>query len=84
MNTQNRSSSGLLWVSVVSVLVGVLLAVVSMGMFSGKLEARVQTLERESTRAVTQAEWTLFEKDIRGRLDRIENKLDQHMTNGGK
>ncbi len=75
-------TSGILWVSVISVAVGVILAIITVGVFSGKLDARVTALEQGVSQTVPRGEWNMFEKDMRERLDRIEIKLDRHMSRG--
>mgnify|MGYP001598575602 FL=1 len=75
------SPAGVLWISIVSMVVGVVAALVTVGIFSGRLDARVASLEAEQAQAIQRGEWSQFEKDIRSRLDRIEDKLDSHREN---
>lgn len=72
--------AGMLWISAISMAVGIIAALLTVGIFSGKLEARVTTLERDSEQRVARGEWGQFEKDVRDRLNRIEDKLDDHMA----
>lgn len=74
------SVASMVWISLVSAALGIILAVITVAMFSGRLDARVSALEKVSEQTVQRGEWRQFEIDIRARLDRIENKLDQHMA----
>jgi len=66
----------LVWATVGSFFLGVLLAIATISGFSGRLDARVAALELQSHDTVSKAEWNVFVKDIGDRLDRIETKLD--------
>ena len=73
------SPVGVVWISGLSMAVGVIMAMLTVGIFSGRLDARVTNLETGQAQALQRGEWLQFEKDVRSRLDRIEDKLDSHM-----
>lgn len=73
------SPAGVVWISIISMVVGIVAALLTVGIFSGRLDARVTSLEVGQAQAVQRGEWSQFERDVRSRLDRIENKLDSHM-----
>ena len=72
-----ETSRGMLWVAIVSLAVGLVAALVTVAVFSGRLDARVTTIEQMSPQRVNRAEWDQFARDVQARLVRIENKLDQ-------
>jgi hypothetical protein len=74
------SIASMVWIALVSAVLGIILAVVTVATFSGRLDARVAALEKASEQAVPRGEWRQFEKDLISRLDRIETKLDQHIA----
>ena len=67
----------LFWVTLGTLMLAVVMAIVGPSIFVGELKARVTTLEDSTKNEVTKDEWRTFRQDLKDRLDRIENKLDQ-------
>ncbi len=76
--TQHASDRGMLWVALLTVALTIVAAIVTVASFSGRLDARVSSLESATRNSVSRDEWKVFEQDVRDRLDRIESKLDAH------
>jgi hypothetical protein len=74
--TNRQANAGLLWTAIITLTITVGLAIAQVSSSTGKMEARMQTLEKESSSQITRQEWEESNQDVRDRLTRIENMLD--------
>ncbi len=71
---------GIFWVTVATLVLGLVLAIIAGAQAQGRADARIVALESAHQQSISRGEWDVFTKDLRDRLNRIENKLDSHTS----